>query len=233
MAIDKESTDLTKKEQDQVNDVRLQLKIDQVARGFSVLNENQVALMYRRTPKRATFQRPARGQSKPWTYVKKGHVRKQLDSLFGFDWNWIKTTSLTEELTVAERTGFVVVEGYIEGRVRDAKTGSLTTTLKRYGTGRAAVKFEQQAKEMPDGNVRRAPLDFGNDVKAAETDALKRAAAAFGISSDIYEAEEFFDLEIIGSDDQSERNKNVQREVDKAKAILNTPGTKVKPYDHK
>jgi hypothetical protein len=37
-------------------------------------------------------------------------------------------------------------------------------------------------------------LDYGNDVKAANTDCLKRCAAQFGVASDIYGKNEFTEI---------------------------------------
>lgn len=46
-------------------------------------------------------------------------------------------------------------------------------------------------------------LDFGNDLKAASTDALKKCASLLGIASDVYGKSEYKD---IGYDVQPDKN---------------------------
>jgi len=41
------------------------------------------------------------------------------------------------------------------------------------------------------------PLDFGNDLKAAATDAKKKCASELGLFADVYSAEDFFQAEIV------------------------------------
>jgi hypothetical protein len=53
--------------------------------------------------------------------------------------------------------------------------------------GRVDIKFKRGTK---------FPLDIGNDLKAATTDALKKCAAELGIAADIYNAREFREIEI-------------------------------------
>jgi spore coat polysaccharide biosynthesis protein SpsF (cytidylyltransferase family) len=40
------------------------------------------------------------------------------------------------------------------------------------------------------------PLSIGNDLKSAATDALKKCAAEIGIAADIYNAEEFREVQV-------------------------------------
>jgi hypothetical protein len=40
------------------------------------------------------------------------------------------------------------------------------------------------------------PLSLGNDFKAAATDCLKKCAAEIGIAADVYNAEEFREVEV-------------------------------------
>jgi hypothetical protein len=190
---------LTKVATKELEQLKVSLELKQVTRGFSVLNENQVQKLFNSTPRKWKFKRPAKGGGE-WDYVRKGYVRRTLDSVFGFDWDYQTTTPLDTALTIAERTGFVVLQGTITARVLDSE-GKTVATLKRSGTGRSEVKFTKLAKEMPDGTKRRAPLDFGNDVKGAETDCFKRCAALFGIAADIFEKDEFFEIAIVGSDE--------------------------------
>lgn len=51
--------------------------------------------------------------------------------------------------------------------------------------GRADIKFKRDSKDM---------VDYGNDLKAATTDALKKCAAELGIASDVYGKNEFKEI---------------------------------------
>lgn len=61
--------------------------------------------------------------------------------------------------------------------------GEVLITKEQFG--RADVKFKKGTKIL---------LDYGNDLKAASTDALKKCASELGIASDIYGANEFKDI---------------------------------------
>jgi len=52
--------------------------------------------------------------------------------------------------------------------------------------GRADIKIWKGTKN---------PLDYGNDLKAAATDSLKKCASELGIASDIYGQEEFKEIQ--------------------------------------
>jgi len=213
MAEKNELTKISKKEIEALN-----LDLKQVSRGYSILNENQVQKLFNSTPHKWKFKRPAKGGGE-WDYVRKGYVRRTLDSVFGFNWDYETTTPLDVALTIAERTGFVVLQGTLTCRVLDSR-GQQIAVLKRSGTGRSEVKFTREEKQMPDGTKRRAPLDFGNDIKAAETDCFKRCAALIGVAADVYEKEEFFEINIVGADENADTNEAMQKKIDDAKKKL-------------
>lgn len=190
----------------------LQLDLKQVTRGKSILNENQVQKIFNSTPRKYKYQRPGKGGSN-WTYVKKSYVRRVLDSVFGFNWDFDVDTSLAEAFEVASKTGTCVVKGSITARILDDK-GGITAEIRKTDFGRSEVKFKKDTKD---------PLDFGNDMKAATSDCMKRCAAQFGIAADIYEPEEFMEIEIIGSEENSDRNKNLEKQIKQAQKQLNKP----------
>lgn len=195
---------------------RLQLELKQVVRTKSVLNENQVQKIFNSTPAKYKYRRPGRGGGQ-WDYVRAGYVRQVLDSIFGFNWDFVIETPVEEALQVAQATKSVVLKGYIVGRVLDEKLG-LIAEIKKGDFGRAEVKFRQGSTEL---------LDFGNDLKAAASDCLKRCAARFGIAADVYDPQEFRDIEIVGSDEASERKKNVEKQVADAKKVIEAQSDKV------
>lgn len=191
----------------------LKLNMDQITRGHSVLTANQVNILFRRTRKAWQFKRPGRGGG-DWDYVKKGYMRRTLDSMFGFNWDFEPETSVREAFEVAQQTGSCVIKGKLTCRVLDER-GSEIAVLEKGNYGGAEVKFK---KVLEDG--KKVPLNFANDVKAAATDCFKRCAAVLGIAADIYDAEEFIDIQVKGDsadDDAEERQKHAK---EKTKAAL-------------
>ena len=147
----------------------------------SDLTTRQIEKFFTKTPDDKIYTRPAKGGG-TWNYVKGSYVITTLNSLFAYDWTFeIKSkTSVTE----AEITGMVIVEGRLTGRV-----GDKLITKEQFG--RAEVKYKKNSKET---------LDFGNDLKAAATDSLKKCASMFGLFADVYAPDDFYDYEILDED---------------------------------
>ena len=223
---------------------KLQLDISQVTRTTSLLNQNQIQKIWNSTPSRFKYQRSAKGGGS-WTYIKGSYVRKVLDSVFGFNWSFEVETTLAEAFEVAKLTGAVVVKGTLIGRV---KSDGEWVELRKTQFGRADVKWEMTAATTETGTViyetdkngRRkpkrvrkideytkspVPLDLGNDFKAAATDALKKCASLLGIGADVYEADEFMEIQIVGSD---EARDSAKATAQKLKAMKNIKVTEVK-----
>jgi hypothetical protein len=192
---------------------RLELKFDQVTRTKSLLNQNQVQKLWNATPRRSTFDRPAKGGGR-WTYVKVGYVRQVLDSVFGFDWSFDIETSATEAYEIAKVTGVVVLKGTLIGNVVDDT--NRIRTIKKTQFGRSEVKFKKERDEL--GQL--VPLDFGNDLKGAASDCLKKCASLLGIASDIYDGEDFINITIIDADVNSTRAKATAKKVEEVKKEL-------------
>lgn len=217
---------------------KLQLDISQVTRTASLLNQNQIQKIWNSTPARYKYQRPAKGGGS-WTYIKGSYVRKVLDSVFGFNWSFDVDTTLAEAFEVAKLTGAVVVKGTLIGRV---KNDGEWVELSKTQFGRADVKWEMTAATTETGTViyetdkngRRKPkrvrkideytkspipLDLGNDFKAAATDALKKCASLMGIGADVYETDEFMEIQIIGSDEERDSAKATTKKLKEMKDI--------------
>ena len=64
-------------------------------------------------------------------------------------------------------------------------------------------------------------------MKAATSDCLKKCASLFGIGADVYEPEEFMEMEIIGSDENSSRTKAAKKLVEQTKKALSDESEKV------
>lgn len=176
------------------------------------LSVKQILTIAQRTPKEHIYHRPAKGGGE-WEYVTGTYVKKVLNAVFGFMWDFIVVDK--------GREGDVV---WVQGRltVKD----KLGNTITKEQFGRAEVKFltEYKPKLDKDGkpvmnkwgkpdsikNKTNIPLDYGNDLKAATTDALKKCASEFGIANDVYGKAEFKELDLPNPEptDELEQKKN-------------------------
>jgi hypothetical protein len=194
---------------------KLQLDINQVSRAKSVFNQNQIQKIFNSTPARYKYDRPAKGGG-TWTYIKSSYVRKVLDGVFGFNWNFDIETTLSEAFEIAKLTKVCVVKGTLTGKVN---IDGEWLEVRKTQFGRSEVKFKKNSTEL---------LDFGNDKKAATSDCLKKCASLFGIGADVYEAGEFMEIEIIGSLENSDRAKATDKRIKAAKKAVEEQGKEVK-----
>lgn len=187
---------------------KLELDMSQVTRTTSLLNQNQIQKIWNSTPARFKYTRPAKGGGS-WTYIKGSYVRKVLDSVFGFNWDWTRrTTDADIQEWIKMGVKQIIVDGTLVCRV---KVDGSWVELKKSATGRADIKFRKNSDQ---------PLDVGNDIKAAETDSLKKCASKLGIGADVYEADEFMEIEIVGSQENSDRAKLTKDKLAKMKKEL-------------
>lgn len=136
------------------------------------ISEKQILRIVQRTPEQYVYTRPAKGgglQRTRWKYVTGNYIEKVLNFTFGWMWDF-------EVLSHGVEGGVIWVQGKLT--VKDDKSHTITKTQ----FGRAEVKMRRDGKGM---------LDFGNDLKAATTDALKKCASMLGIASDIYGSAEY------------------------------------------
>ena len=141
----------------------------------NALNPEQLKHLLKRTPKQYIKTRPAKGGG-VWEYVSGGYVKKILNIMFGFDWDF----EILEQLIIHD-------EAVIKGRLTIRTNGK---TIIKTQFGNKSIAYQKGTKN---------PLSIGNDLKAAATDCLKKCAAEIGIAADIYNKEEFKD--IVLSDD--------------------------------
>lgn len=193
---------------------KMDLDINQVTRTTSLLNQNQIQKLWNSTPQRYKYARAAKGGG-TWTYIKASYVRKVLDSVFGFNWSFEVETSLAEAFEIAKATKVCVVKGTLIGRV---KADGEWVELRKTQFGRAEVKFKKNSQDL---------LDFGNDMKAATSDCLKKCASLMGIGADVYEADEFVEISIVGSDENTEKAKNTAKKLKNAKKVLEQESEKI------
>jgi len=142
------------------------------------INKTQILTLFQRTPQQHICKRPGKGGGQ-FEYVTGVYVKKVLNYVFGFNWDF----EIIEHGVIEKH------QVWVKGRltVRDGK-GS---TVCKMQFGRADIKMKKVG----------GYLDFGNDLKAATTDALKKCASEFGIASDIYGKKEFKDMGVKINDE--------------------------------
>lgn len=144
------------------------------------LNAKQLQLLLKKTPSQYVRQRPAKGGG-VWHYVSGAYVRKVLNLMFGWDWDF-------EVLSEMIQGNQVIVKGKLTCRVN----------------GRTIIKTQFGCKEIVMRKGTNEPLNLGNDFKSATTDALKKCSAEIGIAGDIYSKDEFKEIDVIQDDLSSE-----------------------------
>lgn len=143
----------------------------------NLLNEEQLKHLLKKTPKDYVRKRPAKGGGQ-WEYVTVGYVKKALNIMFGFDWDF----QILDQLTLH---GEVIVKGRLTCRV-----GNRTIVKEQFGNKDIICK---KGTEIP--------LSIGNDMKSAASDCLKKCAAEIGIAADIYNKEEFKEVQVSTEDE--------------------------------
>ncbi len=156
------------------------------------LNEKQLQTILRKTPSQYVKERPAKGGGK-WKYVTGGYVKKCLNIMFGWDWDF---EILDEKIMIEAKE--VVVKGKLTCRTNG-------TTIVKTQYGNKDIMFRKNSE---------VPLSVGNDMKAAATDALKKCAAEIGIAADIYNAEDFREVKVDTNDYSLERLTELYEKLD-------------------
>lgn len=133
----------------------------------NALNAKQLGHILKSTPAQYVKQRPAKGGG-TWEYVTGGYVKKCLNLMFGFDWDF----EILEDKIIH---GEAIVKGRLTCR----------------SGGRTIIKTQYGNKDIMCKKGTDNPLSIGNDLKAAATDCLKKCAAEIGIAADIYNKEDF------------------------------------------
>lgn len=140
------------------------------------LNEHQLAQILKRTPNQYIKKRPAKGGG-TWDYVTGGYVRKVLNLMFGWDWDF----------EILDHT-IIGGEAVVKGRLTCRTNGK---QIVKTQFGNKDVIYKKQTQDEITKGLDKIPLSIGNDLKAAATDALKKCAAEIGIAADIYNKEDF------------------------------------------
>lgn len=179
-----------------------------------VFEKHQVDWLQRKTPASQIYERPAKGGG-TWYYVTAAYVIKSLNVLFGFDWDFeIKSFDI--------KGTQCLLHGRLTGRLKD-ENGNLKATISRESFGRADIKLNK---------ADRKPMDLGNDLKAAESDCLKRCYRQLGGALDVFATSEFAEI-ILVDEEGKELGDLKDKALDKvkeeaAKELLNQRETEAK-----
>ena len=161
------------------------------------LNAKQLQLLLKKTPSQYVRQRPAKGGG-VWHYVSGAYVRKVLNLMFGWDWDF-------EVLSEMIQGNQVIVKGKLTCRVN----------------GKSIIKTQFGCKEIMMRKGTNEPLNLGNDFKSATTDALKKCSAEIGIAGDIYGKDEFKEIDVIQDVMSAEDTHNSKEKERVEKHIIN------------
>ena len=137
-----------------------------------VVSEAQYSVISGTTPEYAIRYKPRAG--KLMAYVPHGYVRSVLNRAFGFDWDYkVMPCYAGMPFFSAEVGGdtHVTVMGELTVRIRHPETLEIVTSIVKTSTG---------------SQVMRTGMEFGDALKGAESDALKRCGLALGIAQDLY-----------------------------------------------
>lgn len=142
----------------------------------SPISSKQVLQIFQKTPPQHIKTRPAKGGG-TWDYVTGVYIKKVLNFVFGWLWSF----QIIDKGVQGDQV-------WVQGRltINNPKNPTEAMIVKEQ-FGRADIKFKKDSKIM---------LDYGNDLKAAASDALKKCAAELGIASDVYGKAEFKEIGI-------------------------------------
>lgn len=141
------------------------------------LTANQLKHILKRTPPQYVKKRPAKGGG-TWDYVTGGYVKKCLNIMFGWDWDF----EILEQMILHG-------EAIVKGRLTCRTNGK---TIIKTQFGNKDIMYRKQINQTDE----KIPLSIGNDLKAACTDCLKKCAAEIGIAADIYNKEDFKEVQV-------------------------------------
>jgi recombination DNA repair RAD52 pathway protein len=145
------------------------------------LSSEQMSFLLKPTPAQFRKTRPAKGGG-TWEYVSGAYVKKVLNLMFGFAWSFE-----VKEFQVDHNAKQCLVLGRLTCR------GANGIQIIKEQFGRVDIKYRKDSTQ---------PLDIGNDLKAATTDALKKCAAEVGVAMDVYSGEEMNHITVVDTQEE-------------------------------
>ena len=165
------------------------------------LNKNQLSFLLKKTPEKYVKTRPAKGGGQ-WQYVSGGYVKKCLNLMFGWDWDF---------RIIEHKFDLDIKQAYVLGELKCRVVNPILdnpsnkSEIVKMQFGRVDIKFKRGTQ---------IPLDIGNDLKAAATDALKKCASELGIAADIYGKNEFKELTVVEEMTNDEKKELIKKLFD-------------------
>jgi hypothetical protein len=156
-------------------------------------SEKQLNLLMQTTPAKFIKSRPIPGGGEA-EFVEISYIIGMLNIITGYQWDF----EIVEE---KEAHGQIIVRGKLTIQVQNGKSPISKTQY-----GRASIKYPKHHKPGDE------PLDYGNDHKAAASDALKKCASLFGIAWDVFGKDDMREVQIIDEDTESRNAKIAERE---------------------
>lgn len=182
-----------------------------------VISEAQFNILYGKTPAWAIKRREGPG-GQMLRYVPHGFTRDQLNKAFGLDWDWKLLPIFNgspfhqvERVEKGKTKNYLTVIGELTVRIRNpANIKEVLTTITKTGAG---------------SSLWNEGVEFGDALKSADSDALKRAGLGLGIALDLYYSE---DTAVAKHAENEQRKKEQQEEeervtpekLEQAKAML-------------
>ena len=170
----------------------------------------QLLQIAQRTPESHIYTRPAKGGGE-WEFVTGVYFKKILNYIFGYMWDF--------QVIDKGREGDQV---WVQGRLTIKNRAGKPMIIKEQ-FGRADIKFKKGQPHKPE-----FMLDYGNDLKAASTDGLKKCASELGIASDIYGKNEFRDIQKVDKGFKPPKIETTKPEKVVEEAEVREVGEKVK-----
>lgn len=124
----------------------------------------QVELLSRQTPAKFIKQRKGRGGT--FDYVETNYVLARLNATFMFDW-----------------------DNEVIEQIIDKENDQIATKIRlivRFADGKEVKKDAWGGSEIKRWKENKKIMDLANDLKASESDAIKKAASMLGICWDVY-----------------------------------------------
>ena len=136
-----------------------------VASTDSHITKAQLDLLCRKTPAKYIKKRKGRG-GKELSYVEISYVQGVLNAVFGLDWD----IKVVEKIIDFERHSIALL---VELIVRFADGHIIT----KHAWGGSDIKRTQDGEGL---------VDFADDLKAAQSDGIKKAASMLGVAWDVF-----------------------------------------------
>lgn len=150
---------------------------------------DQFNMLMAPTPRKYIKNRPMPGGGTA-DFVSGHYVTNVLNFVTAYKWSF-------EVLSEEEKYGQIIVKGKL------SFPGKNGETIVKVQYGRATIKkYSEYVKSQDGSSMKRTdgkggtPVDYGNDFKAAATDALKKCASMAGIAWDVYGQEDFKQMKI-------------------------------------